>query len=226
MPGERVQRRRPSEGVTGERVLGDGLVIALPKGRVMGESLAALRNAGLTLELPDASRAMRHDAGDAVVIEMRNADVPTYVELGVADAGIVGKDVLVESGSRLYEPVDLGFAACRLSLIRPRGAHGEIRRVATKYPRAAGAWLQRTGSSAEVVELSGNVELACLTGLADAVIDIVQTGGTLRANDLEEVETLFTSSARFVVNRAALKLKSDRLRPLIAALRERAVSRA
>ena len=205
---------------------GERLVLALPKGRVMGESLAALRGAGLAVDVPTSTRALRHDAGDVEVIEMRNADVPTYVELGIADAGIVGKDVLVEAGSRLYEPVDLGFAACRLALIRPRGAHGPIRRVATKYPRSAAAYLHAKGSSAEVVQLSGNVELACLTGLADAVVDIVETGSTLRANDLEEVETIFLSSARFVVNRAALKLKADRLRPLIAALRERAVARA
>ena len=200
------------------------LVLALPKGRVLADSVAALRAAGLELDLPDGSRAMRHDAGDAIVIEMRNADVPTYVELGVADAGIVGKDVLVESGSRIYEPVDLGFAACRLSLVRPRGATGPVRRVATKYPRAAATYLQAKGSTAEVIELSGNVELACLTELADAVVDIVQTGGTLRANDLEEVDVLFRSTARFVVNRAALKLKTDRLRPLIAALRDNAAS--
>lgn len=196
------------------------LVLALPKGRVMADSLQALGAAGLELDMPSGTRAMRHDAGGAIVIEMRNADVPTYVELGVADAGIVGKDVLVEAGSRLFEPVDLGFAACRLSLIRPVGAVGPVRRVASKYPRAAAAYLQAKGSSAEVVELSGNVELACLTGLADAVVDIVQTGGTLRANDLEEVDVIFASSARFVVNRAALKLKAHALRPLIAALRE------
>ena len=206
--------------MAGWSVAEDRLVLALPKGRVLAESVAALRAAGLELDLPEDSRSMRHDAGDAVVIEMRNADVPTYVELGVADAGIVGKDVLVESGSRIYEPVDLGFAACRLALIRPRGAVGSIRRVATKYPRAATAYLQSMGSTAEVIELSGNVELACLTELADAVVDIVQTGGTLRANDLEEVDVIFHSTARFVVNRAALKLKTGRLRPLIAALRE------
>ena len=203
---------------------GDRLVLALPKGRVMAESLAALRAAGLDLDVPDGSRVMRHDAGDADVIEMRNADVPTYVELGVADAGIVGKDVLIEAGSRLFEPVDLGFSACRLSLIRPRGAGGPIRRVASKYPRSTAAYLRAAGSSADVVPLSGNVELACLTGLADAVVDIVQTGGTLHANDLEEVDVIYRSTARFVVNRAALKLKVDRLRPLIAALRDGAAA--
>lgn len=196
-----------------------GLVLALPKGRVMQESLEALRAAGLRLTIDGHARALRYDAGDATIIEMRNADVPTYVELGVADAGVVGKDVLLESGSRLVEPVDLGFAACRLSLIRPRGAAGAIARVASKYPRLTGEYLRRIGAAAEVIELSGNVELACLTGLADAVVDVVQTGATLAANDLTEVDVILHSSARFVVNRAALKLKHDTLRPLIDALR-------
>ncbi len=195
------------------------LILALPKGRVKDESLAAFRAAGLTLADGSGDRALRYDAGDAVVIEMRNADVPTYVELGVADAGVVGKDVLLEAGARLVEPVDLGFAACRLSLIRPRGARGTVERVASKYPRLTGAYLRRVGSGAEVVKLSGNVELACLTGLADAVVDVVQTGATLAANDLEEVDVLLRSTARFVVNRASLKLKGDSLRALIEALR-------
>jgi ATP phosphoribosyltransferase len=195
------------------------LILALPKGRVKDESLAAFRAAGLTLSDGGGDRALRYDAGDAVVIEMRNADVPTYVELGVADAGVVGKDVLLEAGARLVEPVDLGFAACRLSLIRPRGARGTVERVASKYPRLTAAYLRRVGSGAEVVKLSGNVELACLTGLADAVVDVVQTGATLAANDLEEVDVLLRSTARFVVNRASLKLKGDALRALIEALR-------
>lgn len=195
------------------------LVLALPKGRVMQQSLEVLRAAGMDLDAAAGDRALRYDAGDAVIIEMRNADVPTYVELGVADAGVVGKDVLLESGSRLVEPVDLGFAACRLSLIRPRGATGTIQRVASKYPRLTGEYLRRVGSGAEVVKLSGNVELACVSGLADAVVDVVQTGATLVANDLEEVDVLLRSSARFVVNRASLKLKHDALRPLIEALR-------
>ena len=195
------------------------LTLALPKGRVMEQSLEVLRAAGLRLDTGTGARALRYDAGDATIIEMRNADVPTYVELGVADAGVVGKDVLLESGSQLVEPVDLGFAACRLSLIRPRGATGTIQRVASKYPRLTGDYLRRVGSGAEVVKLSGNVELACVSGLADAVVDVVQTGATLVANDLEEVDVLLHSSARFVVNRAALKLKHETLRPLIEALR-------
>ncbi len=196
------------------------LTLALPKGRVMQEALRLLRAAGMRLELAGAERALRFDAGDATLIVMRNADVPTYVELGVADAGVVGKDVLAEAGSTLYEPVDLGIAACRLSLIRPRGATGAMARVASKYPRTAADYLRRKGSTAEVVKLAGNVELACLSGLADAVVDVVQTGETLKANDLEEVDVILESSARFVVNRAALKLKAEHLRPLIAALRD------
>ena len=196
------------------------LTLALPKGRIMEESLEALGEAGLKLDLTNKGRALRHDAGDAVVIEMRNADVPTYVDLGVADAGIVGKDVLSESGRALYEPVDLGFQACRLSLIRPEGAMSPVRRVASKYPKLTTTYLRKQGNSAEVIRLSGSVELACLTGLADAVVDLVQTGGTLRANGLVELDTVLESSARFVVNRAALKLKSAQLRPLIASLRE------
>lgn len=196
------------------------LTFALPKGRIMEESIEILGLAGLELNLGDKGRALRHDAGGAILIEMRNADVPTYVDLGVADAGIVGKDVLAESGRSLYEPVDLGFQACRLSLIRPVGAVSPVRRVASKYPKLATAYLRKRGSSAEVIKLSGSVELACLTGLADAVVDLVQTGGTLRANGLEELDTVLPSSARFVVNRAALKLKSAQLRPLIDTLRE------
>ena len=208
----------PEKATPDDSLGSSDLTLALPKGRVMAESLAVLRRAGLRLEL-GGDRTLRHAAGDATLIEMRNADVPVYVELGVADAGVVGKDVLLESGLRIYEPVDLGFGACRLSLIRPVGARGPLRRVASKYPRLTLAYLRAQGNSAEVVELSGNVELACLTGLADAVVDIVQTGGTLRANNLEEVETILHSSARFVVNRAALKLKAARLRPLIKKLR-------
>lgn len=195
------------------------LVVALPKGRVLSSSLAALRTAGLELRLAEEARLLRHETAEGTVLLMRNADVPTYVDLGVADLGVVGKDVLLESGSAVYEPVDLGFARCRMSLIRPVGARGTVRRVASKYPRVTSAYLQRIGSTAEVVALKGNVELACLTGLADAVVDIVETGSTLETNDLEEVDVLLRSSARLVVNRAALKLRARELKPLIRRLR-------
>ena len=195
------------------------LVVALPKGRVLQASLEALRGAGLDVRLSTGARVMRHEGPEATVLLMRNGDVPTYVALGVADVGVVGKDVLLESGSPVYEPVDLGFAACRLSLIRRGGDRGVVRRVASKYPRVTAEWLAGIGSDAEVVPLSGNVELACLTGLADAVVDVVETGGTLAANGLEEVEVLVRSTARFVANRAALKLRAEELKPLVERLR-------
>ena len=204
----------------------DHLTLALPKGRIMDDAIALLSQAGLPLTRPEASRALRHEFPGVTVLELRNQDVPVYVDLGVADAGIVGKDVLIESGRAVYEPVDLGFARCRLSLIREIGAQGPMARVGTKYPHAAREYLLSRAVPAEVVKLSGNIELAALTGLADAVIDLVQTGSTLRANHLEELDVLFESSARLIVNRAALKLRRARLRPLIAALRELTVERA
>nr|WP_237427189.1 MULTISPECIES: ATP phosphoribosyltransferase [Deinococcus] len=196
------------------------MTLALPKGRILEDAIALLSQAGLPLTMPEKSRALRHEFPGVTVLELRNQDVPVYVDLGVADAGIVGKDVLIESGRTVYEPVDLKFAGCRLSLIREVGADGDIARVGTKYPRAARAYLNARGIPAEIVKLSGNIELACLTGLADAVVDLVQTGSTLRANNLEEVDVLFHSTARLVVNRAALKTRRERLRPLIERLRE------
>lgn len=198
----------------------DHLTLALPKGRILEEAITLLSRAGLPLTLPDKSRALRHEFPGVTVLELRNQDVPVYVDLGVADAGIVGKDVLTESGRAVFEPVDLRFAACRLSLIREIGASGPTSRVATKYPRSARAYLTARGIPAEIVKLSGNIELAALTGLADAVVDLVQTGDTLRANHLEELDVLYHSTARLIVNRAALKLRRGRLRPLIERLRE------
>src|SRR5690625_2368011 len=126
-----------------------GLTLALPKGRVLERSVELLKSAGLRVDVSSGDRRLRHEGGDALVIEMRNVDVPTYVELGVADAGIVGKDVLVEAGSKLFEPVDLRFAACRLSLIRPGGETHRIRRVASKHPRTSAEYPRRPGRNAE-----------------------------------------------------------------------------
>ena len=195
------------------------LTIALPKGRVMAESLELLGAVGLNLQLSNNKRTLRHDNSDASIIELRNADVPTYVELGVADLGIVGKDVLRESDCNIYEPLDLGFSSCRVSLIRVKGDGSSIERIASKYPRITSTYLKSKGLNAQAIKLSGNVELACLTGLANAVIDVVETGSTLQANNLEEVETIFHSSAHLIVNRAALKTKQEQIRPLVDALR-------
>jgi ATP phosphoribosyltransferase len=199
------------------------LILALPKGRNFELGYRALQRAGLELPVLQGERTLLHaQDGGIALLELRNGDVPIYVDLGIADGGIVGKDVLLESGRDLYEPVDLKVGACRLSLIRHPEAQGPIRRIASKYPRFTQNWLRARGWSADVIELSGNVELAALTGLADAVVDIVQTGATLRAAGLVEVEVLAHSTARFVVNRQALKLKRALLRPLIEALRAQA----
>ena len=194
------------------------LTLALPKGRVLAVALELLTRAGLPLSIPENSRQLRHFFEGVTVLELRNADVPVYVDLGVADLGVVGKDVLMEAERKVYEPLDLKFGVCRIALIREKGATGPIRRVASKYPRIAVNYLEGKGITAEVIELGGNIELAALTGLADAVVDIVETGSTLRANNLEEIEVIAHSSARLIVNRASLKLKVERIRPLIRRL--------
>jgi ATP phosphoribosyltransferase len=201
------------------------LTLALPKGRLGAAARAVLLEAGLPLAASRGDRAQSRVNGRLAVLELRNHDVPIYVDLGTADLGVVGKEVIVESGRDVYEPVDLGVGRCRLSLIQPAGATGRIERVATKYPRISRAFLARQGIAAEVVELAGNVELACVTGLADAVVDVVETGRTLRDNGLEERAVILHSSARLVVNRAALKLKRDELRSIIEAARGAAAAR-
>src|SRR5690606_25464752 len=194
LPRDRRRTARPRRGAAvSDAGRQSALVLALPKGRVLAQAIARLNAAGLDVELGAGERTMRHEYEGLTVLLMRNADVPTYVDLGVADAGVVGRDVLLESGSRLYAPVDLEIGVCRISLLRPRGAVGPIRRVASKYPRMTAEYLRRLGSPAEVVALSGNVELACLSGLADAVVDVVETGATLAANDLEEVDVIALS---------------------------------
>lgn len=197
------------------------LVVALPKGRNFSDGYGALQRAGLELPPFGDERALLHgEPGKVAVLELRNHDVPAYVDLGIADVGIVGKDVLLESGRDVYEPVDLRTGICRLSLIRLPGAGGPVRRVATKYPNFTAQVLRGRGIVADIIELAGNVELAAITGLTDSIVDLVSTGATIRANGLEEAEVLTHSSARLIVNRQSLKLKRDLLRPLIARLRE------
>jgi ATP phosphoribosyltransferase len=197
------------------------LTVALPKGRIFEEAYGALKKAGLDLPQVENERALLHGKeGGVALLLLRNKDVPVYVDLGIAELGVVGKDILLDSDRDVYEPVDLGFGACRLSLIRRPGDTSPIRRIATKYPLFTTRLLKERGWVADVVELSGNIELAALTGLADAVVDVVQTGATLRAAGLEEVEVLAQSTARLIVNRQALKLKRALLKPLIARLRQ------
>ena len=160
---------------------------------------------------------------------MRPSDVPTYVEAGAADLGITGKDVLAEQRDRaVYELLDLGFGACRMVLAGRRGDRslGESERrlgamrIATKYPRTAERWLEETGRQAEVIEVKGSVELAPLAGLADGIVDLVDSGRTLAENDLEVREEIALSTARLVANRVAHKLRAAEIDALAARMRE------
>ena len=155
---------------------------------------------------------------------VRPTDVPTYVEYGAADVGIVGKDVLMEQDSDVYEPLDLGFGACRIAVAALKRQASRDRlsskiRVATKYPKITERYFNQRGVSVEIVKLYGSIELAPLVGLADRIVDLVETGNTLKAHDLVEVECIAQSTARVVVNRASLKLKHAVITELIKNLR-------
>lgn len=200
------------------------LVMALPKGRIAEEAAALLARAGINIgAVFDGSRKLIHDCGALRVLILRSADVPTYVAHGAADVGIAGSDVLDEHASDLYEPLDLGIGMCRMIMAEP--AHRPVDessqmhvRIATKYPRITRNYLQRKGLTAEIIELSGSIELGPLTGLADRIVDITQTGETLRQNGLVEVETIAQISSRLVVNPAALKLRGEAIARLIQQL--------
>jgi ATP phosphoribosyltransferase len=195
------------------------LTFALGGGRMRDASLELLRQAGLEIGSFENSRSLKFEFGNITILQVKDPDVPVYVDLGVADCGVVGKDWILESARDVYEPLDLGFGRTRFSLIRLPGGNangGErLNRIATKYPRIAAKYLSERGLTADIVRLNGKIELAALTGLADAVIDLVETGQTLRDNGLSESEVFLHSSARLIVNRASLKLKAQTLRPLI-----------
>jgi ATP phosphoribosyltransferase len=219
------------------------IVLAVPKGRILEEAAEVFGRAGYDMSpvLGDSRRLM-HDCGALRVLVLRSSDIATYVAHGAADVGVAGSDVLDEDGRDLFEPLDLGIGRCRMivaeraELLRPEnGENGERAswdelgdraqahlRVATKYPRTTRAYLQRKGITAEVIKLSGAIELGPLTGLCDRIVDITQTGETLRQNGLVEIDTVAHVSSRLVVNPARLKLDGERLGALIEAL-ERAV---
>ena len=205
------------------------IILALPKGRILDEAAAIFARAGYDLSVVFGdSRRLVHEAGRVRVLVLRNSDVPTYVAHGAADVGVVGSDVLDEEGRELYEPLDLGIGRCRMIVAERADQRFDDRaqshlRIATKYPRTTRAYLDRKGITAEVIELSGAIELGPLTGLCERIVDITQTGETLRQNGLVEIDTIGHVSARLVVNPARLKLDGDRLGALIDAL-ERAVS--
>jgi ATP phosphoribosyltransferase len=204
------------------------ITLALSKGRIFDETLPLLEAAGIRpLDDPEASRKLilRTTRSDLRLIVVRAADTPTYVRHGAAELGVAGKDVLLEHGGEgLYQPLDLGIARCRMMVAVPEGFDyaGAVRRgarlrVATKYMDTAREHFAGKGVHVDLIKLYGSMELAPLVGLADAIVDLVSSGGTLRANRLRAVEEIRPISARLIVNQAALKLKRDRIQPLLDA---------
>jgi ATP phosphoribosyltransferase len=204
------------------------LTLALPKGRLLEPSLALLSAMGVAGVEADSRRLLVTDpAWDLRFIFLKPADIPTYVEYGAADLGIVGKDILLEQEPDVYEPVDLGFGFCRLVVAEPRElwerddpAKWSWVRVATKYPNLTERYFSQRGIQVEMVRLDGSIELAPLVGLAERIVDLVQSGETLRANGLVEVAEILASTARLVVNRASLKTAHARVNAVIHAMRQ------
>ncbi len=204
------------------------ITLALPKGRIFDEILPLLEAAGISVaEDPEKSRKLIIGTSqpDLRLVLVRASDVPTYVQHGGADLGVVGKDTLLEhGGDGLYQPLDLQIAKCRMSVAvrsdfdyADAVKQGSRIRVATKYTQIARDHFANKGVHVDMIKLYGSMELAPLTGLADAIVDLVSTGSTLRANHLVEVEEIMPISSRLIVNQAALKLKREPVRKLIDA---------
>lgn len=208
------------------------ITLALSKGRIFDDSMPLLKAAGIeVLEDPEKSRKLIIGTSrpDVRVVLVRASDVPTYVQHGGADLGVAGLDVLMESGGGLYRPLDLKIARCRMSVAcradfdyAAAVKQGSRIRVATKYTQTAREFFATKGVHVDLIKLYGSMELAPLTGLADAIVDLVSTGSTLKANNLVEVEKIVDISSRLVVNPAALKTKREALASLIDAF-EKAV---
>ncbi len=205
------------------------ITLALSSGRIFDETLPLLAAAGIALgSVKSTSRKLILPTGDPGLrlIIVRASDVPTYVQYGAADLGVAGKDVLLEHGGEgLYQPVDLGIARCRMCVAAPVGfdyanavRRGARLRIATKYLKTAREHFAAKGVHVDLIKLYGSMELAPLVGLADAIVDLVSTGSTLRANHLVEVEDIMPISSRLVVNQASLKTQAATLEPLLAAI--------
>lgn len=203
-----------------------GITIALSKGRIFEETAPLLAAAGIVaLDDPEKSRKLilATNRPEIRLIIVRASDVPTYVQYGAADLGIAGKDVLNEhGGAGLYQPLDLGIAKCRMMVAVRQGYdyEGRVRqgarlRVATKYVETAREHFARKGVHVDLIKLYGSMELAPLVGLADAIVDLVSSGNTLKANNLVAVEEIMQISSRLVVNQAALKLKREQIQPVL-----------
>ncbi|NVK32790.1 MAG: ATP phosphoribosyltransferase [Gammaproteobacteria bacterium] len=204
----------------------DRVRIALPKGRIFTQALDMLRPMGIELtEDPEVSRKLIWPTTDPSieVVRVRSVDVPTFVEHGAADLGIAGKDVIVEHGAEgFYEPLDLEIAKCRFSVCGYAGTDSTRRnlKVATKFKKVALDFFAARRQPVEIIKLNGALELAPIVGLADVIVDIVETGSTLKANGLVELEPVGEISSRIIVNRASSKLKHQRIRPMLDALKK------
>lgn len=204
------------------------LVIALAKGRLLEKALGLLASAGIRFsEDVAASRKLIFDAEDGKhrVVLVKPADVPTYVEYGTADAGIAGLDVVLESRADLVQPIALNFGQCKLAIAAPAGvtlsaAENPTVRVATKYPHLTMEYFNARGIPVEIIYLSGSIELAPLLGLADRIVDVVDSGRTLKENGLEIVEVILEISARLVVNRASYQTKRLEVQKFIEVLNQ------
>lgn len=207
------------------------LTIALSKGRIFKEALPLLAQAGIEpADDPETSRKLILDTNqdEVKLVIIRATDVPTYVQYGAADIGVAGKDVLLEhGGDGLYEPLDLGIARCRMMVAGPERATqrpGRLR-VATKYTNTTRRFYAAQGVQVEVIKLYGSMELAPLVGLADRIVDLVDTGNTLKANGLQPLEHIADISSRLIVNKAAMKMKHDRVMHLVNCLGEAVAAR-
>lgn len=204
------------------------LRVAVPKGNLFEDALRALDGAGLPVEvLQEDGRKLLYEAEDTEFIVCRPWDVPVYVEYGAADVGIVGKDVLEEGEPNVVELGDLGTNLVRMILAAPAESaeevreaigHAEVVRVATKFPRTARRYFEEMGRQAEIIALHGSIELAPLVGLAECIVDLTETGTTLRENNLTILDEISTSTARLIANRGAYRLRNKEVAALVAAM--------
>ncbi len=205
--------------------MSETLTIALSKGRIFKETLPLLKHAGIEpLDDPETSRKLILDTNrpEVKLVIIRATDVPTYVQYGAADLGVAGKDVLMEHGGEgLYEPLDLNIARCRMMVAGPENApvNGRLR-IATKYVNCAREFFAARGQQVEIIKLYGSMELAPLVGLADRIVDLVDTGNTLKANGLAPLEHMADISSRLIVNKASMKMKHDRVKAFIDRMEE------
>lgn len=204
------------------------LTIALAKGRLAEKAIDLLEQCGIAVDsLREDNRKLviQDEAGDVRFILVKPADVPVYVYRGVADMGVAGKDTLLEAGLPLYEMLDLKFADCNICVAgyadRQKKHLGALTRVATKYPRIAKLYYEQKGEDIEIIKLNGSIELAPILDLSDVIVDIVESGATLRENGLTVLETVCSVSARLVVNQVSLKTKSEQISSLIDKMKER-----